>query len=106
MDLRVRFDALVEELSELPGVEAPGGGRGFGASALKSGGSIFAMVTRGHLVVKLPRERVAELTATGRGGSFDAGKGRPMKEWLTVLDDESWSGLAREAFEFLSEKGR
>lgn len=88
----------------MPGVEVPdGSGRGFGSDALKVNGSIFAMVSNGHLVVKLPRERVAELIANGTGSPFDAGKGRPMKEWLTVTsdDDQIWLNLAEEALEFV-----
>ena len=38
-----RFEALTAELVGLPGVTPPEGGRGFGASALKVDGKIFAM---------------------------------------------------------------
>lgn len=100
-----RFAALVETLLWEPGVTPPDAARGrrFGSDALKVNGSIFAMLTRGHLVVKLPRERVAALIAEGAGEPFDAGKGTPMKEWLTVLgdDEETWQTLAREALTFV-----
>jgi TfoX/Sxy family transcriptional regulator of competence genes len=83
-------------------VAPPGGNRGFGSSALTASGKIFAMLSSGRLVVKLPRDRVAELIRTGSGEGYHAGKGRPMKEWLAVLDEESWGSLAREAYEFVS----
>jgi hypothetical protein len=102
-----RFARLVASFAGRPGVALPGadGGRGFGSSALKAGGSIFAMLTRGRLVVKLPRARVAELISSGDGEPFDAGKGSPMKEWLVVgddADDAAWRMLAEEAHGFVA----
>lgn len=103
-----RFDALVEEFVGTPGVALPGqaGERGFGSNALKVNGSIFAMLTGGHLVVKLPRARVDELIREGLGDPFTAGKSRPMREWLTVLpdDDLTWRNLARDALVFVSSR--
>jgi TfoX/Sxy family transcriptional regulator of competence genes len=100
-----RFNALVDQFRASPGVRVPGepGGRGFGSSALKVNGSIFAMTAGGKLVVKLPRDRVETLVGSGAGAPFDAGKGRAMKEWLTVTADneESWLALAREALDFV-----
>ncbi len=97
--------ALAEEFAGMPGVSLPGapGTRGFGAQALKVDGSIFAMVTGGRLVVKLPRHRVDALVADGTGAPFDSGKGRPMKEWLAVGadDHETWLALAHEALAFV-----
>jgi hypothetical protein len=100
-----RFNALVEEFAASPGVTVPGepGRRGFGSSALKVNGSIFAMISGGKLVLKLPHSRVNTLIRTGAGTPFDAGKGHPRKEWLTVTadDKESWLALAREALDFV-----
>ncbi len=101
-----RFAALVAELSGEPGVQPPTGGRRFGADALKVGGSIFAMLSHGDLVVKLPAPRVAELIADGAGGPFSAGAERPMREWLTVAADADWEGLAREALAFVGARAR
>ena len=106
MTVQERFASLVEAFGGRPGVEVPheAGARGFGSGALKVNRSIFAMLSGGRLVVKLPAARVAELIAGGRGAPFDAGKGRPMKEWLTVLagDEETWLSLAGEAYDFVA----
>src|SRR5215813_581436 len=84
------------------GVTPPGGGGGFGRSALRFHGRIFAMLVRGRLVVKLPAERVDELIEAGDGVRFDANKGTPMREWLSLDPDsgEDWLELAREALDF------
>lgn len=101
MDAQARFAALVEEFAGMPGVEPPSGGRAFGSTALKVRGSIFAMLMGDRLVVKLPRERVAALVARGEGAPFDSGKGRPMREWVTVIEDDAWHAVATEALAFV-----
>jgi hypothetical protein len=97
-----RFEDLVDELIGLPGVTPPRGGSGFGRSALRWQGRIFAMFVRGRLVVKLPSARVAGLVAAGEGAPFDANKGTPMREWLSLDPDSglAWPALAREALDF------
>ncbi len=105
-----RFAALVEEFAECPDVEVPdeSKARRFGADALKVNGSIFTMVQAGRLAVKLPRERVDALVASGVGIPFSSGRGRPMKEWVTVAigAEETWAALAREALQFVGSKSR
>ena len=98
-----RFEVLIGELLGVPGVTPPRGGSGFGRSALRIDNKIFAMLVRGHLVLKLPGPRVDTLIAAGEGIRFDANKGTPMKEWLS-LDAASalpWRPLAVEALEFV-----
>src|SRR5476649_40958 len=103
-----RFAELVGQFVHNPAVVLPDQGRGrrFGSSALRVDGSIFAMLTRDHLVVKLPRTRVSELIGAGTGAPFTGGKTAPMKEWLTVTTDEAstWLALAQEAFAFVSKR--
>jgi hypothetical protein len=101
-DPEERFADLVDELVGTPGVTPPRGGSGFGRSALRYERKIFAMSVRGRLVLKLPARRVDALVAEGEGVRFDANKGTPMKEWLS-LDPESgldWVKLAQEALAF------
>jgi TfoX N-terminal domain len=108
MEPTERFAALVDELADEPGVQPPqeDGKRLFGARTLRVHGSIFAMLSHGELIVKLPAGRVAELIAAGSGTPFDAGKGRPLRNWLTVADDADWTALAREALAFVGDAAR
>ncbi len=97
-----RYEDLVDEFLAEDGVTRPRGGSGFGRGAMRYRRKIFAMLVRGQLVVKLPRQRVDELVAAGHGRRFDANKGTPMKEWFS-LDPGSalaWPALAREALDF------
>jgi hypothetical protein len=101
-----RYDELVEEFARVKGVTPPGETAGFGSGALRINGKIFAMFVRGRLVLKLPKLRVDELVEAGEGDRFDANKGTPMKEWLS-LDPASrlaWRGLSEEAFAFVSRR--
>src|SRR5690242_694628 len=99
---RERFEDLVDQMVGTEGVTPPRGGSGFGRSALRFQGKIFAMHVRGALVLKLPAERVEALVRAGEGVHFDANKGTPMREWLS-LDPGSvlpWLPLATEALDF------
>lgn len=99
---RERYEDLIDELVGLPGVTPPQGGRGFGRSAVRFNGKIFVMLVRGRLVLKLPVARVTALVDAGHGVRFDANKGTPMREWLSLDPDseQDWLGLAREALGF------
>jgi len=80
------------------------GKRGFGSSALQVNNKIFAMLSHGRFVVKLPNQRVSELLALGKGERFDPGHGRLMKEWLVVYSTSQteWLSLAQEAKHFVA----
>jgi hypothetical protein len=100
--VRERYEDLVDELMAIDGVTPPRGGGGFGRGALRYEGKIFAMLVRGRLVLKLPASRVSALIRSGNGAAFDANKGTPMREWLS-LDPGSeldWLSLATEALDF------
>lgn len=101
-----RYEALVGKFSPKRGVTRITEGKAFGASGqLKFEGRIFAMLVRGELVLKLPRGRVEELVDAGEGKHFDAGKGKPMREWfvLSSTSKKRWGPLAQEALDFASQ---
>lgn len=107
MTAETRYAALVERFTAVNGVTSITEGRGFGSSGqLKVKGRIFAMLVRGELVLKLPRARVSELVATRQGVHFDAGKGKPMKEWfvLSPTSSKPWAPLVQEALDFVKDQ--
>ena len=96
------FDSLCDEYAGVSAVTVPGGGSGFGSNAIKINKSIFAMLVDDRLVVKLPAARVTELISSGDGVPFDAGKGKPMKEWVGLtVDDDICRELVAEAMRFV-----
>ena len=100
-----RFAAVVAALLTEPGVTPPQAGSSFGSNGMKVSGKLFAMLTSGKLVLKLPRARVDALIAAGEGTHFDPRKnGRVMKEWISLesASDEDWLRLAREALAFVA----
>jgi TfoX/Sxy family transcriptional regulator of competence genes len=100
LSLEARYAALC---ASFVGREDVSQKQAFGSSALVADDHIFAMLTRGRLVVKLPKARVDALVEAGWGERFDANRGRPMKEWLTVdpSHESNWRELATEALSFV-----
>jgi hypothetical protein len=99
------FESLCDEYAGMDRVTVPGGGTGFGSNAIKINKSIFAMLADDRLVVKLPAERVAQLISAGDGVPFDAGKGKPMKEWVGLTgDDDACRELVAEAMTFVGQR--
>lgn len=108
LETQRRFKAVAHALAKEPNVTVGAAGKkGFGSSALQVGGKIFAMVSSsGNFVVKLPKQRIEALEASGAGRRFDPGHGRLMKEWLSLdpASEEDWLALAREALRFVGRK--
>lgn len=77
-----------------------------GTQCLRSASSdgFVATVERatGNLVVKLPKERVAELIADGDGLPF-APATRVFKEWVAIatFDEKVWTTLIEESMRFV-----
>jgi TfoX/Sxy family transcriptional regulator of competence genes len=106
---KARFAVLKDALVGRDRVTLGSGRRGFGSGALQVDGRIFAMLSDGRIVLKLPSDRVAALLAGGDGMTFDGGKGRPMKEWVTLREetsDEHALSLAREARAYVAGRER
>ncbi len=98
----------VDHPSFAPVIEAFAGdrkvrqGKMFGSVGLKVNGKVFAMVVKGRLVVKLPKERVDELVASGNGEYFDPGHGKLMREWIAIARAQPpWVELAKEAHRYV-----
>lgn len=97
-----QYAAVIAALTHLPGVTVANK-RGFGYGGLMVGGKLFATIQGQTLLLKLPANRVAGLISNGDGAPFDAGKGRPMREWIAVQCNEriDWLALSREALAFV-----
>ena len=67
---------------------------------LRANGSFFATCDHrsGDLIVKLPRQRVAQLVDDGVAQPF-APAGRTFKEWVSITerDEDTWQSLLTEA---------
>jgi hypothetical protein len=101
-DVEQLYETIAAGFRGQPGVTE---GTGFGSSpGLRVSGKIFMMLVKGQLVLKLPKQRVDELVASGAGFPFDSGRGRPMKEWVSIPAERGtgWESLAREAMLFVS----
>ena len=73
-----------------------------GMPALKVGSRLFGGLFEDELVVKVGKERAAELFDTGRARPFDpSGRGRPMGGWAMIGEpSDDWLALAEEAKAF------
>jgi hypothetical protein len=99
-DARQLYDGLTDDLLYDPAV---GRSTMMGYPCVRRAGRFFASFDPGSesLVVKLPRERVAELIAAGDGEPF-APNGRVFREWLAVPEPDPgvWARLLAEARDF------
>jgi hypothetical protein len=103
-----RFASIAAILLGKPAVTGPSeearAKRSFGSNGLRINNKIFVMLVRDQLVLKLPRQRVDALIASGDGERFDPGHGRLMKEWLALnpTSRQVWLPLAQEAMKFVA----
>jgi TfoX N-terminal domain len=97
---RTLYDELTDDLLYDPAV---GRSTMMGYPCVRRAGRFFASFdTRAEaLVVKLPRERVAEMIAGGSGEPF-APNGRVFREWVTIPEPDPgvWEQLLAEARDF------
>lgn len=100
-DIDARFTPIIEAFQNNAEVSLA---RMFGSSGLKVSGKVFAMMVKGDLVVKLPKERVEALVSAKLGKYFDPGHGRLMKEWVAIKPKAAaqWLKLAKEAQRFVA----
>ncbi|MFA5018132.1 MAG: hypothetical protein WC504_11340 [Methylobacter sp.] len=68
----------------------------FGFDCLRINGKVFAKVHNGHLVMKLPANRITALVDSGQANSYEL-RGRLMKEWGVISTSKDIIALADEA---------
>ena len=86
-DIARIFEAAAQALMIDEGTVARG--RIFHSVGVQTDGHFFAFVRRGEVVMKLPADRVTGLLTAGTGTVFDAGRGRPMREWICLHPEDS-----------------
>jgi hypothetical protein len=103
MDVETTFHRVRDALLDDRAVPVEWG-RVMNSDGLKTAGKLFAFARNGELVVKLPAARVQELITNGDGQPFDAGKGRPMREWVGLRppDEVACAAYVTEARDFVS----
>jgi hypothetical protein len=72
---------------------------GSGAQGIKYEKKLFAMFTKGDLLIRLPPNRVIEVIASGDGLPYDPGTGKPMKNMvlIPVSKKDLWIKFCEEA---------
>lgn len=92
------YASVKEHFAKVAGVTV---NAGRGAQGLKVGKKMFAMFSKGDLLLKLPPERVEALIASGRGETYDPGTGTVMKNFVLIpaAKKHSWIKLCEEARE-------
>ncbi|WP_454194203.1 hypothetical protein [Nocardia sp. Marseille-Q1738] len=99
-DARGLYDELTDDLLYDPAI---GRATMMGYPCVRLAGRFLAAFDdkAGSLVVKLPRERVAELVDSGTGDPF-APAGKIFREWVAIptVDRELWRTLLDEAAAF------
>jgi hypothetical protein len=68
----------------------------FGFDCLRINGKVFAKLHNGHLVMKLPANRITALVDSGQVSFYEL-RGRLMKEWGVISTSKDIIALAEEA---------
>ena len=105
MTVQEMFDAVAARLmAEDPSIERA---KMFASMGLRTGGKFFAMAMKDELGLKLPRERVDELVASGAGQRMGTG-GRQMKEWISLRPaaEAACAAYVTEAREFVASQAQ
>jgi hypothetical protein len=99
-DGRILYDELTGDLLYDPAI---GRATMMGYPCVRMAGKYLASYDdkRARLVVKLPRDRVAELIAEGSGEPF-APAGKVFREWVAIptVDRRLWQRLLADAVDF------
>ena len=107
LDPQAAYEAVV---SEMVATTPTTSGKMFGMPCLKnSNGKTFAGYFEGAMVFKLGGASHTEALALSGAKLFDPSeRGRPMKEWVVVPVEHSsrWLEFARDAFDYVTEKGK
>ena len=93
-DPRDHYDTAVDELAKTVDFDVT---KMMGMPALKRNGKMFGGYAEGMLVVRLGRDRVDALVANGAHAFDPSGRGRPMKDWVSVPPAGNWLQLLQEA---------
>ena len=106
LEPQAAYEAVV---SEMMATSPTTSGKMFGMPCLKnSHGKAFAGYFEGTMVFKLGGASHTEALALSGAKLFDPSeRGRPMKEWVVVPleHDSKWLEFARNAFDYVAEKG-
>ena len=99
------FDELAAEHLSRPEVAM---GRMLRTDGLKVHGKVFAMLVNERLVVKVPASQAAALVADGQAVPLETGRGRKMKEWVSVsgTEGDTWAQLMSDAFGYVESISR
>jgi hypothetical protein len=96
------FWDLADDLLHEPGITTS---TMMGYPCLRQNGTFFACVERttGHLIVKLPADRVQELVQSRRAAPF-APNGRTFREWAAFSrpNRKEWTAMLDEARRFVN----
>jgi hypothetical protein len=101
-DAQVLFDEIAAQLAKQPGVVRA---KMFGMPSVKINGNAFMGFEKGAMVFKLRGEDHLRALAVPGASLFDpSGRGRPMKEWVSVPATASdlWTDFADAALAYVS----